>query len=146
MKIYLDNCTLQRPLDDQDQPRIEQEAEAVIEILTHCEAGHLTLFSSESLDFEIGEIRDARRFAACTGILSVAKGYVTTNETIARRAEEFGASGIKAFDALHLASAEAGEVDFFCTCDDRLLKKAKALTDLKVKVVSPMELVEEVKK
>jgi hypothetical protein len=47
-------------------------------------------------------------------------------------------------DALHLALAEEGQVDYFCTCDDRFLKKAQALTGLKVKVVSPIILIEEI--
>lgn len=45
-----------------------------------------------------------------------------------------------ALDALHLALAEAAGEDYFCTCDDKFLKKAKAMTDLKTKAVSPIEL------
>jgi len=47
---------------------------------------------------------------------------------------------------LHLASAEAGEVDFFCTCDDAFIKKAKREVRGKTKVVSPLELAEEIEK
>jgi hypothetical protein len=43
---------------------------------------------------------------------------------------------------LHLACAEAAEADYFCTCDDKFLKKAKALTDNKTTAVSPLELIE----
>ena len=49
-------------------------------------------------------------------------------------------SGIKPLDALYLASAEAVEADYFCTCDDHFLKRAKATTT-RVNVVSPLELV-----
>ena len=52
--------------------------------------------------------------------------------------------GFKALDALHLALAEAGRVDYFCTSDDKLLKRAKRLGGILVKVVSPVELAEEV--
>jgi predicted nucleic acid-binding protein len=31
--------------------------------------------------------------------------------------------------ALHLACAEAAGADYFCTCDDRFLKKAQTLKD-----------------
>ena len=41
-----------------------------------------------------------------------------------------------------LASAEEAEADYFCTCDDKFLRKAKAISDLKVKAVSPLELIE----
>jgi predicted nucleic acid-binding protein len=48
-------------------------------------------------------------------------------------------------DALHLASAEKGKADYFCTCDDKFLKKAKKISDLVIKVISPIELIEEIK-
>ena len=33
MRIYLDTCSLQRPLDDRSQLRIRQEAEAILYVL-----------------------------------------------------------------------------------------------------------------
>ena len=51
---------------------------------------------------------------------------------------------MKPLDALHLAFASASKVDYFCTCDDKFLRKAKSLEGLKIKVVSPTELVMEV--
>ena len=47
-------------------------------------------------------------------------------------------------DALHLASAEIGNADYFCTCDDKFLKKIKKITDLKIQVGTPLELIEEI--
>ena len=75
-------------------------------------------------------------------ILSKAGEVVSINEAIEYRAKQLEAIGIKALDALHLASAEEAGVDFFCTCDDRFLKKAKAVSDLRVQTVSPIELIE----
>jgi len=66
------------------------------------------------------------------------------NNTIEALAGKLGASGLKPLDALHLAFASASEVDYFCTCDDKFLRKAKSLEGLKIKVVSPTELVMEV--
>jgi len=43
-----------------------------------------------------------------------------------------------------LASAVEAKADFFCTCDDKLLNKAKAVDTLQTKVVSPLELITEV--
>ena len=43
MRIYLDRCCLQRPLDDQTQPRIKVETEAVLEILASVQAGDVLL-------------------------------------------------------------------------------------------------------
>ncbi|UCE06159.1 MAG: PIN domain-containing protein [bacterium] len=44
---------------------------------------------------------------------------------IENRANEFVNIGINPLDALHLASAEYIQVDYFCTCDDKFFKKAK---------------------
>jgi len=49
MRIYLDACSLQRPLDDRTQPRINVEAEAILTILNLVESGDLELLSSEAL-------------------------------------------------------------------------------------------------
>jgi predicted nucleic acid-binding protein len=146
MRIYFDNCSLQRPLDDQSQPRVEAETEAIIEILRLCERGDLTLISSDILELEIDEISDSERRKTSLKILSVAREIVVADTQIERRAQEFEKFGVKAFDALHLASAEAGRADYFCTCDDKFFKKAKTLGDLKLKIVSPLELFEEILK
>jgi hypothetical protein len=63
VRIYLDACSLQRPLDDRARPRINVEAEAVLTILRLVESGDLDLLSSEALQFEIAKIPDARRRA-----------------------------------------------------------------------------------
>jgi predicted nucleic acid-binding protein len=146
MRIYFDNCCLQRPLDDQTQPRIEAETKAIIAILSFCEHGRLTLVSSEILELEINEDSDLERRKTSLGIIDAANEMIFIDTQIENRAEEFEKSGIKPFDALHLASAEIARTDYFCTCDDKLLKKAKAQNDLKIKVVSPIELFEEVSK
>jgi len=60
------------------------------------------------------------------------------------RARTLHAEGIKPLDALHLASAVEAKADYFCTCDDRFLKRAKAVDTGQTKVVSPLELITEV--
>ena len=46
-------CSIQRPLDSRMQPRIAVEAEAILGVLTLCEAGELELLSSVALVFEL---------------------------------------------------------------------------------------------
>ncbi len=144
MKIYLDNCSLQRPLDDKTQIRIALEAEATLSVLALCEAGGLELIASETLLFETRKNPNVSRKEHALEMLSQAKTFVHVNEEIENRAKEFTAMGIKPLDALHLASAENAQADYFCTCDDKFLKKAKSRTDLKTRVVSPIQLIEEV--
>jgi predicted nucleic acid-binding protein len=71
-------------------------------------------------------------------VLAKAVVFVSTDGYVEERARTFEAEGIKPLDALHLASAVIAEADYFCTCDDRFLKRAKA--------VSPLELITEVTK
>ena len=76
-------------------------------------------------------------------ILKIAKESVELSQNIEDLAGRLEASGLKPLDALHLAFASVSEVDYFCTCDDRFLKKAKSFDCLNTKVVSPTELVME---
>ena len=146
MKIYLDTCSLQRPLDSKTQIRIILEAEAILSILGWCEADMLTLVASDALTFEIERNPNPTRREYALEILTKAKHWATLDETIEKRARTLNTTGIKPLDALHLASSEAAEVDYFCTCDDKLLRRARSLKDLQVKVVSPLELIGEIEK
>jgi predicted nucleic acid-binding protein len=143
MRIYLDCCGLQRPFDDRSQPRIAVEAEAVLVILALCESDHLRLISSEALLFEISRIPDQARKDDALAILKLAREVVELTTKVEALARRLGASGLKPLDALHLASASSAKADYFCTCDDKFLRKAKSLEGLGTTVVSPTELVME---
>ena len=142
MRIYLDTCSLQRPLDSKTQIRITLEAEAVLGVLTLCESGTVELVSSDALLFETERNPNPDRREYARAALSLAKAFILLDERVEKRAKEFSDAGLKPFDALHLASAEAAQADYFCTCDDRLLRQAKGIENLEVKVISPIELVE----
>jgi predicted nucleic acid-binding protein len=144
MRIYMDACSLQRPLDDRAQPRINVEAEAVLTILSLVEAGELDLLSSEVLQFEIAAIPNVQRQARSREMLTLAGEVVELTDEIEAQAATFVKAGIKPMDALHLASASQTKAGYFCTCDDKLLKKSKKLKKLDTKVVSPLELIAEV--
>ena len=144
MKIYLDTCSLQRPLDNKNQIRIILEAEAVLGVIGLCETGEVELVSSEVLVFEVRQNPKMIRREFGLEVLAKAGEFVRLNDQIERRAKGFTELGIKPLDALHLASAEIGRADYFCTCDDQLLKKAKGMQGIKIRVVSPVELIEEI--
>ena len=146
MKVYLDNCCLQRPLDSRGSTRIVLEAEAVLGILTLLESGRIELVSSEVLLFEIDRTPNSVRQAYALEVLSKARRSVRLDERIEKRAAGLVGLGIKPLDALHLASAEEAQADCFCTCDDKLLKKAQTIARLKTRVVSPVELIEELER
>jgi len=144
MLIYLDTCSIQRPLDDRSQPRINIEAEAVVTILNFIESGEKQLLSSEVLEFEIRKTPDLIRRTRSAEILSVADKVAQVSITTRTRAQEIVAAGIKPVDALHVAVSMENHVTYFCTCDDKLLKKLQTLRfDKQPCFVSPLELVVE---
>jgi predicted nucleic acid-binding protein len=144
MRIYLDNCSLQRPLDDRSQLRIRLEAEAILAILALCADGEVEIVSSEVLQIEIAKNPYPQRKAYASEILKWASLVIEVDESIVQRAKSLEYLGFKGMDALHIAAAEAEHVDYFCSCDDRLINRTKRVTDIEVKVVTPLELVEEI--
>jgi predicted nucleic acid-binding protein len=143
MKIYLDCCCLQRPFDDKSQPRIAVEAEAILVVLALCESGHLKLISSDALLLEINQIPDQIRKEDTLEILRLAEKTVELTPEVETLARNFKDYGIKTFDALYLAFASFSKIDYFCTCDDKFMRKAKRLENLNTNVVYPTELVME---
>ncbi len=120
------------------------ESEAVLVIIALCEMGHIDLISSEVLLFENQQIPNASRKEYALEVLRKANIFTQLDKEIQNRAKEITDAGVMPLDALHLASAEKAQADYFCTCDDKLLKKAKALCKPKLRVVSPVELLEEI--
>src|SRR5215210_3499890 len=127
MRVYLDTCSLQRPLDSKTHSRIHLEAEAVLDVLSLCESGQIELVASEVLQFEIERIQDPLRRAHAYEALSKAGTYVDMTEATVVRARELNESGIRPLDALHLAAAVEARADYFCTCDVKFLRRAKTL-------------------
>lgn len=144
MLVYLDICCLKRPFDDQSQPRIHLEAEAVLALLDA---------SAEQIQFLHARVHDleneqnplptrAARVRQWLGSIPLAD---LAADALQARMAELMALGFKNFDAFHVASAEVGCVDVFATCDDRL--QAAALrhhASLNVRVVNPVALAREV--
>ena len=61
VKIYLDTSAIKRPFDDQTQPRLKLETEALVTILAMARAGEITLVNSSVLRYENSRNPDAER-------------------------------------------------------------------------------------
>jgi predicted nucleic acid-binding protein len=120
------------------------EAEAILGALALCESGQLELVGSDTLVFEAEQCPHPVRKRYSFEVLAQAKVVVRADGTIQERARALHSHGIKPLDALHLASAEAANAVFFCTCDDRFLKGARARVKPPTRVVTPLELILEV--
>jgi predicted nucleic acid-binding protein len=146
VKIYLDLCAIQRPLDTPNQVRIVLESEAVLGIITFCDSGQAELLSSEALLYEGEQSALAIRQEHTRSVLAKAKTSLNISDKEKTRAANLVTFGIRPLDALDIALAEAGNADYFCTCDDKLLRSAKRVKDLTVKVINPIDLVQEIEK
>lgn len=58
-------------------------------------------------------------------ILNKSVNFIKVNSRVEKLAHWFTINGIDPLDALHLASAELSDSDYFSTTDDKLLKKRK---------------------
>ena len=141
MLVYLDTCAVQRPTDDRNQLRVRVEADAVLAVLAAVRSGAVQLLSSDVLRFEVDNRPFAEGKAVALAVLRLAARTVPTDAAVVTLAETFASAGIRALDALHLASAILGDADFFCTTDDRLLRRATRLDTRQARVVSPLALV-----
>ncbi|MDR0898249.1 MAG: PIN domain-containing protein [Oscillospiraceae bacterium] len=137
MKIYLDCCCLNRPFDDHTQLRVRIEAEAVRSIIDHCRQSGWSLVSSGALDREILRISNKMRQTQVRELYAVANEHILVNSEVRVRTAYFKEQGLKLFDGMHLALAEAAGCDVFLTTDDRLFKAAKRLPT-KIHVSNPV--------
>jgi len=146
MRIYLDMCRVQRPMDDHSQPRVRLEAEAVLGILELCENGDAELLDSDMLRFEMERNPHTIRRSFVEEALAGAAEFVSATGLIEQRARGYIQGGMKPLDALHLASAVEGGAAYFCTCDDKLLRRARKVFTGGTRPVSPLELIEEIER
>jgi len=143
MLVYLDSCSIQRPLDDRSQLRIAVESECVLGVLALVESRAISLASSEVLLFEIENNTNTFRRTHALEVLAHASTFIEITPAVEERGLELEERGLKPMDALHVACAVAAGADYFCTCDDAILRKTGDMADLGTTVVTPVELVKE---
>jgi hypothetical protein len=143
--IYLDVCCFNRPFDVQEQEAVRLETEAISLILERCEAEEWELLTSEIIDIELAQISDIERIQGIRILTSLSKSKVRLNENVQNRATFLQSLGIRLFDSLHIACAEAGKGDVMLTVDYRLLRKtANYSRELRIMVANPVTWLMEV--
>ena len=144
MKVYLDNCVLNRPFDDQTRERIYLETQAFLILLKYIENRDIELINSIINTYEADSISYFDRKNKISNYLNLSQRNINLDNKIKLRALSLSRLGFTGIDALHLACAEAGNVDYFVTCDDQLLKLAnKNAHQITVKVVSLFKVIED---
>ena len=142
MRIYLDNCALNRPFDDQSHIRIRLESEAKLYLQEKIKNREIEFIWSYILDVEnnLNPFEEKKRTIQEWKKFAIIDVEETAN--LVKVAKKFVAYGIKTKDALHVSSAITGKADYFVTTDDKLLKKLSVMNE--IKSANPVDIVEEI--
>jgi len=122
--VYLDNCTYNRPFDDQTQIMIALETEAKRHIQQLIIEGKIDLTCSFINRFENSKCNRSLNKNSINNFFQNAAFYMdyTNAGNISKRAFKIMENGIKTKDAYHISCAIEGKCDFFITTDRQLLK------------------------
>ena len=140
MKVYLDNCSYNRPFDDQNQMRIYLETQAKLHIQKMIHGKNMLLAVSYVSRYENGNSPHSRNRITIEKFFENAATFIDIDKAdiIEEKANEIMKFGVKSKDALHISCAIAAECDYFITTDDEILKKYKTGD---IKVCSPVEFI-----
>ena len=139
IRIYLDNCCLNRPFDDQTQDRVRLESEAVTIIMRKVRSGEWIWVGSDINRIENEDSPDEDRKRDVDSLLMFQHERVMLDEDDISRASTIHALGFDVFDAYHVAAAEKGRCDVLLSADDRLVARASRLQNrLRVSVRNPL--------
>ncbi len=143
MKIYLDTCVFNRPFDDQSVERNFIESEAFLVILKKIETREYKLAISLVNIIENAYNPFFERKQKILSLFSLANEVIKVEIEDVKRAEYLESLGFKGLDALHIAVCEKAGIDYFITCDDKLLKKyEKHKNKIKIKIISILQFLE----
>jgi predicted nucleic acid-binding protein len=143
MRIYLDNCCLNRPYDDLSNDSVRLECEAILSIIDKCGAGDWELLSSDVLLDEILNMTNLGKREKVLLLYRQASEHIDLTDAIAVRAKELERFNIKSYDALHLASAESGGADILLTTDRKFINAARKTASY-IQVKNPLMWLTEV--
>ena len=143
VKLYLDLCCFNRPFDDQSQLIIRLQTEAKLAIQEDIQNGLRSLVWSAILDLENSANPDPQRREAISAWFTLAAIDIEATSVVEQTAESLTKIGLKAMDALHVASALEGQADFFLTTDRAVIRKLKS--DHRIRVMDPVDFIRDLR-
>ena len=140
IKVYLDNCTYNRPFDDQTQIKIALETEAKRHIQRLIINKTIDLVYSYVNRFENDKNPHSANKKSINEFCRNAVSYIdsTHSQKVEKRAVTIIQSGLKTADAFHIACAIESECDYFITTDKPLLKYKNS----EIIICNPIELID----
>ena len=142
VKIYLDNCSYNRPYDDFSQLTVNLEAQAKLHIQSWIRDGKIDLVTSEMLMAEVDASPFEVRRKGITEFINENSSIHVGPSNIYKvdeMAAEIMSTGVKYKDACHVASAVLAGCDYLITTDKRLLKYRSE----KIRLINPIQFVDE---
>jgi predicted nucleic acid-binding protein len=144
IRVYLDTCCFNRPLDDQEQLRVRLESQAILYILAHAAQGEWAIIVSNAVRAELAANGDPDRRLGAEQLAAFATEHVRTDEDVHRRGQILERMGFGVYDSLHIAYAEAGGADVLLTTDDALIRRARRLQhEVGIRVANPLTWLKE---
>ncbi|GHT88577.1 hypothetical protein FACS1894137_16960 [Spirochaetia bacterium] len=139
MRIYLDNCSYNRPFDKQLDIIVRLEAEAKLYIQEMVKENRIDLVWSSVNEYENNDNPFDEKRERIGTWKDMAVEQCVMNESILLKADELMGRKLRAKDALHIASSIYSKCDYFITTDKKILNKNIA----DIAVVNPITFVEE---
>jgi len=145
IKLYFDSCIYNRPFDDQTQAKIQNETNAIVDIINAIEENKYVIYSSLAVEMEIEENKDIDKlYKVLLFYNSVNPNKIKLNKSVDDRAMELLEKyNIKYKDGLHVAYCELEKIDYLLSTD-KLFINASSRANLTVKVLNPKDFIEEV--
>jgi len=138
-KIYLDNCSYNRPFDNQDQMKIHMETEAKLFIQEGVREGVYSLCWSYMLDYENNKNPYDEKRSMIAPWKDISDDYCPSSSSVLSRGNDIMKLGVKANDALHISCAIEQQCEYFITTDSRLTNKV--IDD--IIIINPIDFVRE---
>ena len=124
MKLYLDNSFLNRPFDDPLAGMNRKEGEVLFDIIRLSKKGEIQLVHSAMIEVENAANEITARKSFVDSVMHLSDTYQNLSDSIVQCAQTVVQEyQLQPLDAVHLASAEAAQVDFFITYDYTVLKR-----------------------
>ena len=140
LKIYMDNCCLARPFDNQSDIEIymETQAKMIIQSLVKFNSIELVYSSMTILELKECPLDDVRN-SIFDFIEKNTKHYLDMdkNKAVTALTIDINKTGVRLKDASHAACAIVSECDYLITTDKRLLK----YQDSRIKMINPIDFV-----
>lgn len=128
-----------RPFDEQSHIRIRIETEAKLAIQEEIRRGTYQLIWSYILDYENSKNPFQERKEQIIKWKKYSITDIEENTEIIKTAIALNSKGLQKMDSLHIACAIFANADYFLTTDDKLIKKANTLTE--IKTLDPIDFI-----